>query len=32
MGSPEEAEAYAAGALGVWHQTLGAVEWLASRA
>jgi tetratricopeptide (TPR) repeat protein len=32
MGSPEEAEAYAAGALGVWHQTLGAVDWLAARA
>jgi tetratricopeptide (TPR) repeat protein len=32
IGSPEEAEAYAAGALEVWHQTLGAVEWLASRA
>jgi tetratricopeptide (TPR) repeat protein len=31
MGSAEEAEAYAAGALGVWHQTLGAVDWLASR-
>jgi tetratricopeptide (TPR) repeat protein len=31
IGSPEEAEAYAAGALAVWHQTLGAVEWLASR-
>jgi tetratricopeptide (TPR) repeat protein len=32
IGSPEEAEAYAAGALEVWHQTLGAVEWLASKA
>jgi len=32
IGSPEEAEAYAAGALAVWHQTLGAVEWLSSRA
>lgn len=31
IGSSEEAEAYAAGALAVWHQTLGAVEWLASR-
>lgn len=31
MGSPEEAEAYAAGALAAWHQTLGAVDWLASR-
>jgi tetratricopeptide (TPR) repeat protein len=32
IGSAEEAEAYAAGALAVWHQTLGAMEWLASRA
>ncbi len=31
MGSPEEAEAYAAGALAAWHQTLGAVDWLGSR-
>jgi tetratricopeptide (TPR) repeat protein len=31
VGSREEAEAYAAGALAVWHQTLGAMEWLASR-
>jgi tetratricopeptide (TPR) repeat protein len=30
-GGPEAAGAYAAGALEAWHQTLGAVEWLASR-
>ncbi|MBW8888287.1 MAG: hypothetical protein JF616_11080 [Fibrobacteres bacterium] len=29
-GGPEAAGAYASGALGAWHQTLGAVEWLAS--
>jgi len=30
-GGPEAAGAYASGALAAWHQTLGAVEWLASR-
>ncbi len=29
-GGPEAAGAYASGALAAWHQTLGAVEWLAS--
>jgi hypothetical protein len=31
-GSPEEAQAYAAGAYDAWHKTLGALEWLASKA